>query len=664
MLRINILITTLVLLVKSVIAQVAKEQVVRVNVNIENGKINLNWPAENYVGNFSIYKKLSYKEDNWGTEPIAVLDGSTSRFTDNSSVSGERYEYLIVKSRGTTTDALGYICAGNNAEEINSFGGIILLIDSTYIFPLNGEVQRLVIDLQREGWRVITIYAGRNEKPADIKNRIATLKLADQQIQVLLLLGNIPVPYSGFYSTNGDAPPPDGHVEGSGNHTGAWPADVYYGILENVFTDNTVNCTTGAQLRNHNVPNDGKFDQTKLPTIAVLEVGRIDLTNLPAFTKNDIELTRDYLNRNHAWRNGEWNVVERGLVDNNFTSLNLASTGYANFTAILGRDSVYDNRDYFASQKSGSYLFSYGCGAGSYTSCNGIGNTINFTNDSFENVFTILAGSYFGDWDNTNNFLRAPLASSSLGSFWGGIPKWYIHHMGVGERIGKGIKISQNNTGFYFTGGFNMSQNSMHIAYMGDPTLKIRNLPAVESLKALSSNNFVYLNWNRIVNNNYAIYRFDTLNRIFSRIHDEPINDTFFVDSFNHSSGTYVYAVKCIKLETTGSGTYYNTGGAAYANVDHVNSIFTINGSKPPLRVYPNPASDQIRILFDSKSNSTSIYRATIYDMYGKAITHFQILPKYNREASIDISQLADGIYVCEIVVDGETYTQKVVVSK
>ena len=210
-----------------------------------------------------------------------------------------------------------------------------------------------------------------------------------------------------------------------------------------------------------------------------------------------------------------------------------------------------------------------------------------------------------------------------------------------------------------------MSQNSMHIAYMGDPTLKIRNLPAVESLKALSSNNFVYLNWNRIGNNNYAIYRFDTLNRIFSRIHDEPINDTFFVDSFNHSSGRYVYAVKCIKLETTGSGTYYNTGGAAYATVDHVNSIITVNGgNQHNLRVYPNPASDQIHILFERNSNSSNTYQAIIYDLYGKAITNFQIQPKDNREASIDISLLADGIYICEIVVDGVTYTQKIVVSK
>ncbi|MFN9518189.1 MAG: T9SS type A sorting domain-containing protein, partial [Bacteroidota bacterium] len=406
------------------------------------------------------------------------------------------------------------------------------------------------------------------------------------------------------------------------------------------------------------------FDQTKLPSPAILEVGRIDLTNLPAFNKDDIELTRDYLNRNHAWRNGKWKVIERGLIDNNFTNFNLASTGYANFIAILGIDSVFDNRDYMNSQKVGSYLLSYGCGAGSYTSCSGIGNTSSFANDSFENVFTILSGSYFGDWDNVNNFLRAPLASSSLGSFWGGIPKWYIHHMGVGERIGKGVKISQNNTGFYFTGNFNMSHNSMHIAYMGDPTLKIRNLPAVESLTAVSSNNLVYLNWNRIGDQSYAIYRFDTLNRVFNRIHNLPINDTFFIDSFNHASGRYVYAVKCIKLETTGSGTFYNTGGAAYSTVEHINSVSAINDNQNLVYIYPNPVSEQIHIKIDTRIISTSTLSAKIYDLYGKGIMEFQIQPSSNRDVIMDVRELNDGIYICEIKGNGILNRQKILVSK
>ena len=118
MIRINILTTSLILLTTALTGQVAKDQVLRANVTIHNSNVILSWPAENYTGTFTLYRKLNYDEDDWGTQPIAVLDGTASSYTDNTSVSGKRYEYLIVKSRGGTTDALGYICAGNNAYEI------------------------------------------------------------------------------------------------------------------------------------------------------------------------------------------------------------------------------------------------------------------------------------------------------------------------------------------------------------------------------------------------------------------------------------------------------------------------------------------------------------------------------------------------------------------
>jgi hypothetical protein len=659
------ILTTSIFLWNIAIGQVAKDQVVQLTANINNGKIELKWPSESYNGNYSIYKKSDYTVDDWGTIPIAVLPGGINNYVDNSSEVGERYEYLVVKARGTTTDALGYLSAGNFAIEQTEYGAVILLVDSNYLIPLSNEIITFKKDMVDEGWRVHLSYAGRNENVAVVKNRIKSLVDNDSRIKLLVLLGNIPVPYSGYYSSNGHAPPPDGHVEGSGNHTGAWPADVYYGILNDVFTDNDVNCTTGAQQRNHNVPGDGKFDQTKLPAIANLEVGRIDLTKLSAFTKNDTDLTRDYLNRNHAWRTGNWKVVERALIDNNFTSLNLASTGYANFSAILGWDSIFDNRDYITSQKNGSYLLSYGCGAGSYTSCSGIGTTNSFVTDSFENVFTILAGSYFGDWDVANNFLRAPLASSSLACFWGGLPKWYIHHMGIGERIGKGTKITQNNTGFYFTGNFNNSQNSMHIALMGDPTLRIRNLPTVSILNATSSNNLVYMNWGKVDTFEYAVYRFDTINRTFTRLNRIPIKDTFYVDSFNFSTGQYVYAVKCIKLEVTGSGSYYNTGGAAYASLYHINSLKENSIQANIFKVFPNPSSGRLNISIQADVNlPTDELLIELFDIHGKKLESVStVLP--NRNYELDYTKYPNGIYLLDISLSGQTICRnKVIITK
>ncbi|MFN4082502.1 MAG: T9SS type A sorting domain-containing protein [Bacteroidia bacterium] len=641
-------------------AQVARTQVVRASaIANTNGSVTLVWPQENFSGTFTIYRRNYQDFEDWGNTPIGSVAGNASSFTDNNVSEGKAFEYLIVKATGSTNEALGYIYAGNKLVEPNKFGSIILVIDSNYILPLQTEIERLQNDLKAEGWFVYRIAAGRTETPVVVKNRIIALNNAlKNKAEALLLLGHIPVPYSGNFSSTGDAPPPDGHVEGSGNHTGAWPADVYYAILEDVFTDNRVTMTTGSQTRHHNIQGDGKFDQTKLPSAATLEVGRVDLFDMPAFGKSDTILTKEYLDRNHLWRTGQWKVVERALIDNNFTNLNLASTGYANFAALIGQDSVFDNRDYFTAQKNGSYLWSYGCGAGSYTSCSGIGNTNNFVNDSFENIFTILAGSYFGDWDIRNNFLRAPLASKSLASFWGGIPKWYVHHMGLGDRIGKGTKITMNNTGFYFTGNFNLSANSVHIALMGDPTLRQRNLPPIKNLTATSSNKKVFLNWNGNGTNSYAIYRVDTNTNSYIRVNNNIVTDTFFVDEQNYFTGNYVYAVKSIKLETTASGSYYNTGGAAFANVSHVNSTGELLKYKFDMIVYPNPTNGVFNINF--KNTFGKYIDVEVFDLNGK-----RIYTQTTNEDDIAVKYiLPKGFYIVKATNGENSIVKKLIVEE
>ena len=87
------------------------------------------------------------------------------------------------------------------------------------------------------------------------------------------------MPYSGCEAY-------DGHPD----HFGAWPADMYYGDMnEKIWTDIGANCTGATRSENRNVPGDGKFDVTVLPsdeTIS-LQVGRVDFYNLPAFLKRN-----------------------------------------------------------------------------------------------------------------------------------------------------------------------------------------------------------------------------------------------------------------------------------------------------------------------------------------------------------------------------------------
>ena len=71
------------------------------------------------------------------------------------------------------------------------------------------------------------------------------------------------------------------------NHVGAWPADVFYGDMAGAWTDSSVSDSGASDPRNRNVPGDGKFDQSRLPFNVELQVGRVDLANLPAFPQSE-----------------------------------------------------------------------------------------------------------------------------------------------------------------------------------------------------------------------------------------------------------------------------------------------------------------------------------------------------------------------------------------
>ena len=90
--------------------------------------------------------------------------------------------------------------------------------------------------------------------------------------EAVFLFGHIPVPYSGNIG-------PDGHS----NHIGAWPADVFYADVDGSWTDVSVNNVSASQERNHNVPGDGKFDQSVIASDLELMIGRVDFHNMPTF---------------------------------------------------------------------------------------------------------------------------------------------------------------------------------------------------------------------------------------------------------------------------------------------------------------------------------------------------------------------------------------------
>jgi len=629
-------------------AQVAKTQVLQLEAKETSTGIKLKWPSNpNKAGTYRVFSR-DWKNPN-GNWDVASdpLDANTNTFDIAIDEGAARKEFMVISvNTSNQTEALGYIHPANRFQQ-NLFGGqVILIIDSLVSSSLTNEIKTLKNDLISSGWFVDDFVVSRTDSPEKIKSQIKALYDKETfEKHALYILGHVPVPYSGNFSSSGDRFPPDGHAEGSGNHTGAWPADVYYSDLFGVWEDGLVSCTTGKSARHHNVPGDGKFDASGLPGESILETGRVDFFDMPAFAKDEIALTKEYLDRVHKWKSGEIKYINRALIDNNFNGLNLASSGYHNFPGLVGLDSTFDDRDYFSSQNDGNYLLSYGCGAGSYTSCNGIGKTTDFVNNkgSYNNIFTFLAGSYFGDWDSKNNLMRASLAAGSLACSWAGIPKWYVHHMGLGMNIGYGAMITQNNNQGYFNGSFNMSAKGIHIALLGDPTLTLHTVKPIQNLKATSKDGKVQLIWNKQDEaDEYDIFRIDTLNHRIEWINGPSstcntiITDATFTDECNWSTGTYLYGVAATKWVTTGSGSYKARALMEITNVNHTNNLDIHSAN---LSLYPNPTTGVLNI--DHKSNDIEF---RVFSTLGRSIhtgkTH---------NHKVNLSELPNGVYWIEL---------------
>lgn len=553
----------------------------------------------------------------------------------------------------------GFIQAGIKAPPIENRGSILLLVDDFYTTELAAEIRQLQIDFITDGWKIIRKEINRDSSVTHVKSIIQDIYQNEEDLKALMLLGHIPVPYSGSIY-------PDGHSE---NHWGAWPTDTYYGELTGDWTDETVNNITALFPPNHNIPGDGKFDQSAIPTSMELQVGRVDLFDLPAFAENDIELTRQYLNKNHLFKTGQIEVERRALVDDN---LNIvlgapAATAWRNFATMFHANNVHDGLDYFNNMSQESYLFSYGCGGGSHVSAAGIGTTEDFANDSLLTVFTMLLGSQFGDWDNTNNFLRAPLAQGlTLTNCWAGNPPWTLHQMAMGRTIGECTMLTQNSS----LEDYHPGPQLVHTNLMGDPTLRLHPVKMPEAFQLDTTALTVELNWETPQNetiSGYYLYRSNTLHGNFERIHNEVITDTFYTDT-TAFEGKNVYMLRTLKLENSGSGSYYNLSlgmidSIQFMKMEEEDTMiidFTTELYEEEIQIYPNPSNGIFYV--DFLNNDFQEYQLELRDALGK-IVHFENTLFNESNIQLDLSFLPNGIFYLSLKNNKKEHLKKLIIN-
>ena len=459
----------------------------------------------------------------------------------NYGTSGPPYTFL------TRKPTFGFIYAGIQVPEIEQHGTLLLAVDDSYLGPLASEIARLELDLIKEGWKVVRQPISSSLSVTQVKAILQQQYNTIPDLRTVFILGNLAVPYSGNIY-------PDSHV----THQGAWPADVFYAEMNGTWTDNVVSNSGAFLSANHNQPGDGKYDQSFIPTAVELELGRLDLSDMFMSPNDEITLTRNYLNKNHEFRTKQFVPERRGLIDDNIQHVlgAPASTAWRGFTAMFGSGNVHTT-DYFGTLSGSSYLWSYGCGGGSHHSSAGIGVNTDFVNSNLQTTFTALFGSQFGDWDNANNFLRAPLISGkTLTSCYAGNPNWVFHHMALGYHIGYSTIRTQNSTLNDYLEGPQL----VHSTLLGDPSLKLFAVKAAESLTMAEQAGGVVLNWNAPSGESvsgYNVYRASTLYGEFTKLNTSPVTGTTFTDD-NPLVGNNVYMVRARKLEQTASGSYYN----------------------------------------------------------------------------------------------------------
>jgi hypothetical protein len=336
-------------------AQVPQDFAVEVSGTVSRTPVptvTLAWPPNPQATGFTVHRK-SWKTTTWGAS-IVSLPGSATGYDDTNVSVGVKYEYRVTATTTVGVTAYGYLASGIEIPLVESRGKVVLVVDNTHASALAAELTRLQEDLVGDGWIVLRHDVSPAASVPSVKALIKADYDADPaNVTAVFLFGHVPVPYSG-------AQFPDDHED----HYGAWPADLYYGDMDGVWTD-VQDFPTTVSGRQHNSPGDGKFDQISAPSRVELEVGRVDLTDLPAFSKTEPELLRQYLDKDHNFRFKLVTAQGRGLIDDEF-GLDFqagAVSGWRSLSALFGAGNVIAD-DWLSALRSQSYLWDTGAAPG------------------------------------------------------------------------------------------------------------------------------------------------------------------------------------------------------------------------------------------------------------------------------------------------------------
>lgn len=629
------------------LAQSAADMAVELKASIDTSKksIKISWKGVNSNPDIFIYRKLT-NSSFWGA-PIGTKKDDDGFFEDLNITEGIEYDYCARRSGYITYDNFGYIRSGIGIKPKNERGMMVLVVENNLYQRLKPHFDTLLLDLVGDGWYIKLITESNTSSHQNLKSKIISAFDSYSGFKSIYLVGSLAIPYSGNFA-------PDAHPD----HIGAWPADVYYGLFdENEWTDfNEVNLQA-TRPENRNTFDDGKFDQSSIRKNPDAAVGRLFLGKMSSFS-NDTLLYQNYLMKAHQFKMNQIKYSHNALIDDNFGYFNgeaFASSAYRAYSPLI--DTIVLG-DYFTDLRSNDYLLSYGCGGGSYTSAGGIGSSSDFVSEPINTIFTGLFGSYFGDWDVNNNFLRAPLANPNpaLISFWSGRPHWQLFPLGIGYPMAYCTQLTQGNIFSNAANGFSAYWHStfgagVHIAQMGDPSIRLTYPSPINNLNIDTLNNDALLTWDAPMGGQpdyYQVFRSENIFAPFNLIANISADSTEFIDP-NPKNGNNIYMVKAIYNQYSQSANFENNSIGIIDSVNvfnPTNSNISLAGIKNGVKLYPNPSNG---FLFLISEDGAKVNEYSIFDSGSR------LIQSSKGEASlIDIRNLSAGFYYVVFEINGQ----------
>jgi len=513
--------------------------------------------------NFSIQSteisRKSIQSNNWS---VIASNITSATYTDATIVAGVEYEYQFKVTTGAAPSlAYGYIAFGVNIPAKNSRGKMLLVVDDRFTSALADELSDLQKDLISDGWQVVAFTCSKDSTPQYVKTKLDSINMVEN-LDAIYLIGHIPVPYSGAIR-------PDGHSD----HFGAWPTDLYYVTDASLWTDIYYNFSNSSRPINSNLYQDGKYDNAIIPAVTDCSISRVDFYDMPQFSNSELELLSNYLKKVSEYKKGVLEVNDAGIIDDNLINYGggLAVSGEMSFPSLTTTTYQDSSIDYLVANPTKWYM------ANSFSNDTSMSNVASISTldaKPYQGVFSLLFGSYFGDWNTQNNYMRGILANGKmLTSCWAGRPNWFFHHMGLNNPIALSAKKSIDNgkrRGYVSTAYENAgsSPNGVHMALMGDLSLRNSYVEPVREFGAEMQHTQVMLTWKNAsisAGISFLVYSSSDSLSGYTLLHTASGADSSYVD-INGTANTYYY-IKVVELDTTLSGSYFNNSVGVFTSV-------------------------------------------------------------------------------------------------